>query len=133
MPARASAVLRHLERGSAVADFVLVSMLVALVFVGLLQLGFVLHARNTLMASAGEGARMGARADATPADGVARARELIAAQLPDRYADAVTGTTETVAGALVVRIDVQAPLPIIGPFGPSGGIDVTARAFSEQQ
>lgn len=115
------------------ADFVLVSMLVALLFVGLLQLGLVLHTRNTLMASAGEGARAGARADATPADGVLRARELIAAQLPDRYADGVTGGAEVLSGARVVRITVSAPLPVIGLFGPAGAIEVSARAYAEQQ
>ena len=52
------------ERGSAVADFVMVAGLVSFLFVGLLQLGFVLHTRNTLIASAAEGARLGARADA---------------------------------------------------------------------
>ena len=47
------------------------------IFLAVFQLGLALHIRNTLIACASEGARYGARADATPADGERRARELI--------------------------------------------------------
>ncbi|HPF76840.1 MAG TPA: pilus assembly protein [Phycicoccus elongatus] len=121
------------ESGAAVADFVMVSMLVSFIFVGLMQLGLFLHTRNTLIASAAEGARMGARADASPADGQARARELISEQLSSRYAESVDVGSEIQGGVRVIVVRVSAPAPIIGPFGPSRGLSVTARAFAEAQ
>lgn len=121
------------ERGAAVADFVLVIGLVALIFVGVFQLGLVLHTRNTLFAAAAEGARVAARADATPDDGILRTQELIRAQLSDRYAEQVSADSEMVDGARVLVIRVLAPVPVIGPFGPAGRLDVRSRAYAEQQ
>ncbi len=121
------------ERGSAVVDFVLVSMLVLTLFLGVFQLGFALYARNTLISCASEGARYGARADSDPGQGVARARELITASLSARYAADVSAGTATVAGVRVVTVRVRAPLPVFGPLGVEGALDVTGRAFEEAQ
>lgn len=111
----------------------MVSGLVTLLFAAVLQLGLVLHIRNTLISCASEGARMGARADAAPGLGAARTRELIAASLPDGYADDVTVGTGVVGGVQVVEVRVRAPFPVIGPIGPDGRLDVTGRAFQERQ
>ena len=46
------------ERGSAVVDFVLVSMLVVPLFLGILQVGLYLYVRNTVTAAASEGAHL---------------------------------------------------------------------------
>jgi TadE-like protein len=121
------------ESGSAVADFAMVSGLLSLLFLAVLQLGLALHIRNTLIACASEGARYGARADATPGDGAARARQLIRASLSDRYADHVTAGPDTVDGIKVITLDIDAPLPVIGPLGPDRFLHVQARAFSESQ
>ena len=121
------------ESGSAVADFAMVSGLLSLLFLAVFQLGLALHIRNTLISCASEGARLGARADATPQDGVARARQMIRASLADRYADNVTAMTTTVDGIQVVQIRVLAPLPVLGPLGPDHVLAVQARAFSENQ
>jgi TadE-like protein. len=121
------------ESGSAVADFAMVSGLLSLLFLAVFQLGLALHIRNTLIACASEGARYGARADATPGDGAARARQLIRASLSDRYADHVTAGPDTVDGIKVITLDVDAPLPVIGPLGPDRFLHVQARAFSESQ
>jgi Flp pilus assembly protein TadG len=121
------------ERGSAVVDFALVSMLVLAVFLGVFQLGFALYARNTLISCASEGARYGARSGSDPSDGVARARELIAASLSPRFAQDVTAGIEVVDGVRVVTLRVRAPLPVFGPLGVEGGLDVMGRAFEEDQ
>ena len=121
------------ESGSAVADFAMVSGLLSVLFLAVFQLGLALHIRNTLISCASEGARFGARANATPQDGVARTSQLIRASLADRYADNVTAITTTVDGVLVVRIRVQAPLPVLGTLGPDRMVAVQARAFSERQ
>ena len=57
---------RRAEGGAAVADFVLVSVLVLVLFVAVVQLGLALFTRNILISCASEGARYGARADAFP-------------------------------------------------------------------
>ena len=121
------------ERGSAVAEFVMVSALVVFLFMAVFQLGLVLHIRNTLISCASEGARLGARADAEPGMGAARARELITASLADNYAEDVTVGTGTVGGVQVVEVRVRAPFPVLGLLGPDGELDVTGRAFLERQ
>lgn len=120
------------ERGAAVADFALVSGLVALVFLGVLQLGFTLHVRNTVISSASEGARVAARAGASPGDGVARTRALLTAALSERFARDVSVREEVVGGVRVVAVTVVAPEPVVGPFGP-GTMTLTGRAFDEDQ
>jgi hypothetical protein len=111
----------------------MVSGLVAVLFVAVFQLGLALHIRNTLISCAAEGARLGARADAGPADGADRARELIRASLSDRYAGQVSARVVDVGGVQAVAVDVAAPLPVIGPLGPDGRLRVTGRAFLEGQ
>ena len=128
-----SAVTPDRESGSAVADFAMVSGLLSLLFLAVFQLGLALHIRNTLISSASEGARYGARANATPQDGVVRTRELITRSLSDRYAGDVSATTTTADGIEVVEIRIQAPLPVLGLLGPDRVLSVQARAFSERQ
>lgn len=121
------------ERGSAVADFAMVSGLVALLFVAVFQVGLALHIRNTLISCAAEGARLGARADAKPEDGAARARDLISAALSPRFTQGVTAGVVEADGVDVVVVTVTAPLPVIGPLGPDGRLRVVGRAFLESQ
>lgn len=128
-----AAVTADRESGSAVADFAMVSGLLSLLFLAVFQLGLALHIRNTLISCASEGARYGARANATPQEGVARASQLIRASLSDRFADHVTATTTTVDGIQVLQVRIEAPLPVLGPLGPDRVLSVRARAFSEKQ
>ncbi|HWC21374.1 MAG TPA: TadE/TadG family type IV pilus assembly protein [Flexivirga sp.] len=121
------------ESGSATAEFALVGALVVIFFLAAFQVGFSLYVRNTLIENAAEGARYGARADATPAMGAQRAAELIRASLADKYASNVSATTELEGGAQVVKVTVRAPLPIVGPFGPSQSLTVSGRAYAEAQ
>jgi Flp pilus assembly protein TadG len=124
---------RRAESGAAVADFVLVAVLVLVVFLAAAQLGLALFTRNVLVSCASEGARYGARADVLPAQGVARARELISASLSPRYARSVTTRETRVGGVRVVEVHVVAPLPVIGLVGPEGSLDIVGRAFAERQ
>ena len=48
------------ERGSAIVDFLLVSLLVTVLMLGVVQLALTLHVRNVLIDSAAEGARYAA-------------------------------------------------------------------------
>lgn len=121
------------DGGSAVVDFTLVGILLTVLFVALLQLGLALHVRNTLIASAVEGARWGANADRTPADGAVVTRQLIRDSLADSFADDVTSGTETVDGVVTVVIRVEARLPVFGLLGPPRGISVRGHAMEEEQ
>jgi Flp pilus assembly protein TadG len=119
------------SRGSAAVDFVLVSALLTLMFVGVLQLALALHVRNTLVDAAGEGARRGALVGRGPADAVDRTRELVRSSLSDRLAEDVTATTEMVDGVQTVVVTVRAPLPVIGLAGPRT-LEVTGHAVDEE-
>ncbi|MCB7136445.1 TadE/TadG family type IV pilus assembly protein [Cellulosimicrobium marinum] len=119
------------ESGSAVVDFTLVSILVLVLFLGVVQVALALHVRSTVIDSAAEGARVAGRADRGPADGVARTRQLVAAALSDRYARDVVARETTVDGLRVVEVTVTAPLPVVGLLGPSGSLTVSGRALEE--
>lgn len=121
------------EDGAAVADFAMVAGLLVIVFAAVFQLGLALHIRNTLISCAAEGARLGARADAQPADAIPRTRDLINRSLSARYSQDISVSTDTVGGVAVVVVRVSAPLPLIGPLGPDGQLDVVGRAFEERQ
>lgn len=121
------------ERGAAMADFAMVSVLVVVLFLAVFQLGLALHTRNTLISCASEGARLGARADAVPGQGVSRTQALITASLSARFARNVTSREEVVGGVRVVEVRVVAPLPVIGLLGPDGRLDLVGRAFLESQ
>jgi hypothetical protein len=121
------------EAGSAVVDFVLVSVLVSVLFLAVFQVGLALYVRNTIVSCASEGARLGARAGADPGEGAARTRELIDASLSARFAQDVSAQVMDAGGVQVVSVRVRAPLPVLGPFGPDSGFDLVGRAFLERQ
>jgi Flp pilus assembly protein TadG len=123
----------HDERGAAVADFTMVSVLVVGLFLAVFQLGLALHTRNTLISCASEGARLGARADAVPGQSVSRTQSLISASLSSRYARHVSSRQTVVEGVRVVEVRVVAPVPVLGLLGPDDRLDVVGRAFLEAQ
>ena len=112
----------------------MVSSLLLLVAVAVFQLGLALYVRNTLVASAAEGARLGARADAGSGEAAERTRALITRSLSDVYSGDVTAREVTTgSGVRVVEVHVTAPLPIIGLVGVGSSVSVTGRAFAERQ
>ncbi len=112
----------------------MVSVLLSALFLAVIQIGVALHIRNTLISCAAEGARLGARVGASPEDGALRARELITASLSSRYASGVAAEVrETADGVQVVVVTVEAPLPVLGPLGPAGALNIAGRAFLESQ
>lgn len=122
------------DRGAAVVDFALTSGLLALLFVAVLQVGAALHIRNTLVSCASEGARHAARVGSSPEQGVARTQDLVRRSISDSYAEDVSATVETTSGGVeVVVVRIDAPLPVLGPLGPDGALEVSGRAFLEEQ
>ena len=119
------------ERGSAVAEFTLVMTLLIPLVLGIVQVGLVLHVRNTAAAAASEGARAAAPLDAAMSDGLDRARSIIRDSLDDRYADGVTGGYSTSSGVETVEVVVTGRVPALGLFGPSVGFTVRGHAVRE--
>ena len=119
------------EAGSAAAEYVMVAALLAVLTLGVLQLGVALLVRNTVLDAAAEGARYGALADNTPADGVTRTRALIAAAIGADYAHDVRVTTGAWEGRPAVTVTVRTTLPVVGLLGLGGGLEVAGHAARE--
>jgi Flp pilus assembly protein TadG len=122
---------RRDESAAAVVDFVLVMILLVPLVLGIIQVGLVLHVRNTLTAAASDGARYGAALDHSPDDGAQRARELIDGALAASYAREVTATETDIDGAPGVEVRVHAEVPALGLFGPAVELDVEGHAVQE--
>lgn len=118
------------ERGSALAEFVFISALVALLCAAVFQLSFALHVRNTIIDSAGEGARHAALHGSSLAAGIDRTRFLIDAALPSTYSRDVSASIGDYDGVPVVEIHVRAPLALVGFLGPHVAT-ATGRAVIE--
>lgn len=119
------------DDGSAVVDFVLVSVLVVTLLLGVLQLTLALHVRNTVIDAAGEGARYGALEGSSPQAGVARTRELITAALHPRYGQDVSAQVVDRDGLELLEVTVRAPVPVLGLLGPAGTMTANGRAVLE--
>ncbi len=120
------------EGGAAVVDFVLVTAVVVPLVLGVVQLGLVLHVRNTLTAAASEGARLAATADHGPVDGAERTRAAVAGVLAGRYAQDVSAASTAVAGLPGTVVRVEAEVPALGLLGPAVAVSVEGHAVEEQ-
>lgn len=118
------------DRGSAAVDFVLVAPLVLVLGLAVAQLALALHVRSTLASAAAEGARRAALAGATPADGRARLDRLLEGTLADGVVETVGVRAARERGLDVVRVDVQARLPLVGLLGPAV-LEVHGHALRE--
>jgi len=109
----------------------MVGALLTVLTLSVLQLGLALHIRNTVQDSAAEGARYGALADHTPADGVQRTRDLIRLAIGDDYAQHVTVASGDWMGHPAVSITVRTRLPLVGLIGIDGAMEVSGHAAIE--
>ena len=119
------------ERGSAVVDFVLVSVLVVPLFLAILQIGLFLYVRNTLTAAASEGAHYAAVLNREPADGQARTRELVDGVVQNQLIDSVAAEQTDIDGQPGVQVVVKAHMPPLGLWGP--GIDFTVEGHAVKE
>jgi Flp pilus assembly protein TadG len=111
-----------------VVDFVLVSMLVVPLFLGILQVGLSLYVRNTVTAAASEGAHYAAVLNRDTSDGEARTRELVEGVVADQLIDSVSAGDVDVDGQPGVQVVVKAHIPALGLWGP--GIDFTVEGHA---
>ncbi len=108
----------------------LVSVLLTLLFLGVVQLALALHVRNVAVDAAGEGARYGGRAGHGPEEAVSRTRGLIASALSESYPVDVSAQNDVVEGVDVVAVTVRGPIPVVGLLGPRR-LEVTGHAVDE--
>lgn len=112
---------------------VLVSILV-LAFVGvLLQVTLALHVRNVAIDAAWRGAQFAARDNVSAAEGIARTKQILTADLGGAYAQNVTSFTQVdpVTGGEMVGIEVLAPVPVIGPYNLGQDMRLRAHVLKE--
>jgi Flp pilus assembly protein TadG len=119
------------DEGTAVVEFVLVSILVVVLLLAVVQVGMALHIRNTLISAASEGARFAAAADQSPESGAEHTRELIRQSLPDSYAERVTSGYQVVSGVDTIVVTIEADLPVFGWLGPANALQVEGHAMEE--
>lgn len=120
------------ESGSAAVEFLLVSVLVLALLLGVVQVALAVHVRSLAIDAAAEGARVAARADRGPADGVARTRALLTGALTGAYARDITAGSAVLDGVAVTEVTVRTPLPVVGLLGPSGSLTVRGHALEEE-
>ena len=123
------------ERGSAVVDFVLVSILIVMLLLAVLQVAVYVHVRNVVTASAQAGARFAANADVDSAAGAARTVEIVGRATTVRTAEGLACTSVEEADAsgltlVVVRCSGSVPTLLAG-LGNLLPLEVTGRAIKE--
>lgn len=123
------------DRGSAVAEFSLVLILLVMLLLGVLQAGVYLHVRNVVAASAAEGARYAANADVDITAGAPRSSDLIGRSLGARTATNVPCSAAPEPGAggtTLVAVRCRGALPVFfAPLGRLLPVDVVGRALKE--
>lgn len=122
---------RRGDAGSAVVEFCLVMVVLVPLVLGIIQVGLVLHVRNTLTAAAADGARAASRSGAGLDVGTRRTHDQISRALSPRYARDIRAEHAVVAGQPVVVVRVRASVPALGLFGSTVEVDVRGRAVTE--
>jgi Flp pilus assembly protein TadG len=123
------------ERGSAVVDFVLVSVLVLALLLAVLQVAVYVHVRNVIVASAQEGARYAANADVSSTDGASRTVEIVARATSERTARGLACTSTEgpdASGLTLVVVRCSGSVPsLFAALGNLLPVDVNGRAVKE--
>lgn len=116
------------QRGSAVAEFVMVATLLIVVGLSIVQLALALHVRNTLIDAATNGARYGALANRSVEDGRQRTAMLISQSLNSGFAQDISASTSMVGDHELVEITVRTRVPLIGLLPNGWQLEVSGQA-----
>jgi Flp pilus assembly protein TadG len=123
------------ERGSAVVDFVMVSLLIVTLLLAVLQVAVYVHVRNVVTASAQAGARYAANADVDSAVGAARTVEVVAHATSTQTSDGLScssGEEADPSGLTVVVVRCTGSVPaLLASLGNLLPLEVTGRAVKE--
>ncbi|KHE74047.1 pilus assembly protein TadE [Kocuria marina] len=110
------------------AEYVMVLALAIVLFGLILQVGFALHVRNTLIDAAAAGARYASLADRTDEDGIDRTRGIITDTVGASYARDISVSRTSVGSLPAVEIRVVSPLPVMATLGPPRALEVSGHA-----
>lgn len=126
------------DRGAAVAEFAMVSVLLVFLLFGVLQVALLFYVRTVVSSSAADGARWAANADVDVADGGTRASELIRAGLSGTVAADVpcagTPTVDPGSGLALVEVRCRGSIrSIFLPIGALVDIDIRSHVLKEQR
>jgi Flp pilus assembly protein TadG len=122
------------ERGSAVVDFVMVSILIVTLLLAVLQVAVYVHVRNVVTARAQAGARYAANADVDSAAGAPRTVEVVARATSVQTAGglACTSAEEVDSGLTLVVVRCTGAVPsLLAVLGSLLPLEVTGRAVKE--
>ncbi|WP_159611661.1 TadE family protein [Glutamicibacter sp. JC586] len=115
-------------RGSAVAEFVMITTLLVVIALTLIQLALVLHVRNTLTDAAAGGAHYGALANRSEADARSRAQLLITESLHGGFAQNVGVSSTNVGKNRIITVSVDTHVPLIGLLPNGWNLHVQGEA-----
>jgi Flp pilus assembly protein TadG len=123
------------EGGSAVVDFVLVSVLILTLLMAVLQVAVYAHLRNVVVASAQEGARYAANADVDSSTGAVRTVQIVARATSSRTAAGLvctSGEEQDASGLTLVVVRCTGSVPtLLGVLGNLLPVTATGRAIKE--
>lgn len=112
-------------------DFVLVTLILVPLFLGLVQVGLVLYVRTAVAAAASEGAQYAARLDRSPAAGLTRIHDQLAGLGGARFVRSVHVGDRLRSGVPMVEVDVVVRVPALGLWGPAVEFVVHGHAVRE--
>lgn len=115
------------ESGAIVAESAMIIALITLLCGTILQLGVIIHTRNTMIDAATAGARHAALADRSLADGQQRTTALLTSAIPNAESAAVT--VSRAGDGERVSITVQHHLPLLGFMTGPISLSATAQAY----
>ena len=121
-----------LDRGSAPAEFVLVSAEFVALVLGIIHVSLVAHTRTILQASAWEGARYASYYDTSDSEGAALTQRLIREALGSDHRASLSVRHVDIAGQEGVSFTLESSVPAIGLWSPSREIVVEAAVPYEQ-
>jgi Flp pilus assembly protein TadG len=119
------------ERGSAIVDFALVSVVLVPLFFGVLQIALIWHVKTTLTSAASEGAHYGAAYDRSAADGGRQTSRVIEDVFGSGFSDRVSARDTSIDGQPAVEVDVRAHVPVLAFWGPTVTLEVSGHAVKE--
>ncbi len=111
-------------------EVALVLPVLLIILIGVVQFALVYHARNVATTAAQEGARFAAAEGRTPAEGVARTRDVLESGL-GRTGAGFTVTAQDTGETVVVQAEGDYPLIIPWVTGRSIPIEAAAEVHKE--
>ena len=123
------------ERGSAVVEFVLVSVLIVVLLLAVLQVAVYVHVRNVVTAGAQEGARYAANADVPTTEAAGRTLAVVARATSVQTAQGLVCTAAEevdATGLVLVTVRCRGAVPtLLAGLGAVLPLQVTGRAVEE--